>query len=138
MDDVAKIKNVSNMTLKILVKGKEYEVEITEEPEGKIKVKLNGHEYVFNSNSKEIIREEPLRISSAESTDKDVRAPLNGVISEIFVKEKDEIKKGRKLLTLSAMKMENEIVSEVNGRIKKISVKKGQNVKEGDILITFL
>jgi biotin carboxyl carrier protein len=126
------------MILRITIKGKEYEVDITEEPGGKVRVGLNGREYVFHSHSKETITGEPLKISDAENAEKDVKAPLNGVISEIFVKEKGDVKKGQKLLTLSAMKMENEIVSEINGKIKKISVKKGQNVKEGDILISFL
>jgi biotin carboxyl carrier protein len=126
------------MTLKITIKGKEYEVDVSEEPGGKIKVRINGQDYVFNANSKEVVAQEPLTISSAESAEKDVKAPLNGTVSEIFVKEKDDVKKGQKLLTLSAMKMENEIVSETNGKIKKIFVKKGQNVKEGNILISFL
>ncbi len=128
------------MTLKITIKGKEYAVDISEEHGGKTKVKLNGREFIFDSNSKETITEGPLRISDFDSKnpEKEIKAPLNGTISEIFVKEKDEIKKGQKMLTLSAMKMENEIVSEANGKIKKISVQKGQSVKEGDVLISLL
>ncbi|MDD5696456.1 MAG: biotin/lipoyl-binding protein [Candidatus Pacebacteria bacterium] len=126
------------MILRITIKGKEYEVDVTEEAGGKVKVGLNGREYVFHSNSKETMANEPLKISDARSAEKEIKAPLNGVISEVFVKEKDDVKKGQKLLTLSAMKMENEIVSETNGKIKKISVKKSQSVKEGDILISFL
>ncbi|MDD3170239.1 MAG: acetyl-CoA carboxylase biotin carboxyl carrier protein subunit [Candidatus Paceibacterota bacterium] len=128
------------MTLKINIKGKEYEVDVSEEAGGKTKVKLNGREFVFDSNSKKTITEGPLKLSDFESknSEKEIKAPLNGTISEIFVKEKDEIKKGQKLLILSAMKMENEIVSEANGKIKKISVQKGQNVKEGDSLIALL
>jgi biotin carboxyl carrier protein len=66
---------------------------------------------------------------------KEIKTPLSGIISEIFVKQGEEIKFGQKLIILSAMKMENDILSETRGVIKKVLVTKDQKVKEGEILI---
>jgi len=65
---------------------------------------------------------------------KEIRAPITGAISKIFVKEGEKIERGQKILNLSAMKMENEIISESTGKIKKINVKEGQLVKANELL----
>jgi len=64
-----------------------------------------------------------------------LRAPLPGVILEIFCKTGDTIKKGQKLMVLEAMKMENVINSEKDGIIKEIKVNKGDSVLEGAELV---
>jgi biotin carboxyl carrier protein len=121
------------MKFKIKIKGKEYEVEIVE-LEGGIKIKIGDKEFFFQKEKKEISLPS-VSFKKRDFLKKEIRAPIAGTISEIFVKEKDFVKKGEKVLILSAMKMENEIVSDFEGRVKKIFVKKDQNVKEGEVLI---
>jgi biotin carboxyl carrier protein len=121
------------MKFKIKIKGKEYEVEIVE-LEGGTKIKIGDKEFFFQKEKKEISLPS-VSFKKRDFLKKEIRAPIAGTISEIFVKEKDFVKKGEKLLSLSAMKMENEIVSDFEGRVKKIFVKKDQNVKEGEVLI---
>jgi biotin carboxyl carrier protein len=121
------------MKFKIKIKGKEYEVEIVE-LEGGTKIKIGDKEFFFQKEKKEISLPS-VSFKKRDFLKKEIRAPIAGTISEIFVKEKDFVKKGEKLLSLSAMKMENEIVSDFEGRVKKIFVKKDQNVKEEEVLI---
>ncbi len=127
------------MKLRINIKGKEYDVEITgDEADNKVKIIIGGKEFAFDMDEK--IKEEEASVARTvmpkrDLSKKEIKASLAGVISDIFVKEGEVVKNGQKILTLSAMKMENEIVSELEGKIKKISVKKGQKVKEGEILI---
>ena len=121
------------MKFKIKIKGKEYEVEIVE-LEGGTKIKIGDKEFFFQKEKKEISLPS-VSFKKRDFLKKEIRAPIAGTISEIFVKEKDFVKKGEKVLILSAMKMENEIVSDFEGRVKKIFVKKDQNVKEGEVLI---
>jgi len=123
------------MKLKINIKGKEYEVEILEVKEG-TKIKVGDKEFFFKE--KKIEKEVSIPSVSFKKRDfskKEIRSPIAGIISEIFIGEGEFVKKGEKLLCLSAMKMENEIVSEFEGRIKKVLIKKNQKVKEGEGLI---
>ena len=67
--------------------------------------------------------------------DKLITAFIPGTVSELFVKEGQEIKKEDKLLVLVAMKMNNTIVSPKNGKIKKVNVKAGDKVPKDFALI---
>lgn len=129
------------MNLKIKIKSREYDVELQEDKD-KVIVKIDGKEYVFANNGEksQIEKEDNLnetrsKILAKNNNIKEVKAPLSGTISEIFIKPGDEIKITQKLLTLSAMKMENEILAESNGKIKEILITKDQKVKENEILI---
>lgn len=67
----------------------------------------------------------------------DLKAPMPGLISQIMVKENQEVENGEPLLILEAMKMENMIKSLGTGVIKSIKVKKGQSVEKNQVLIQF-
>lgn len=122
------------MKLKINIKNKAYEVDVLEEA-GKLSVRVGEKEFVFGLSGKH--EEAAVQAPSAGgSRSKQIKSSLAGIVSEVFVKEGDPVKKHQKVLTLSAMKMENEIVSESDGKIKKVAVKAGDKVKEGDVLIT--
>jgi biotin carboxyl carrier protein len=60
---------------------------------------------------------------------------IPGTIIDVFVKEKQKVKKGEKLLILQAMKMNNIIISPINGHVKKLNVKKGDVVPKSHLLI---
>ena len=124
------------MKLKLKIKGKEWEVEILEEGEDKVKIRVGEKEFIFGK------EEEKKRISLIQTSipkrdflKKEIKAPIAGVISEIFIKEGDFVKMEQKVLFLSTMKMENEIISDFDGKVKEILVKKNQEVKEGETLI---
>jgi biotin carboxyl carrier protein len=112
------------MKTKIKIGKKIYEIE-TEDAGENIRVKIDEEEFLFKkTNQKEILQlekelagEEILETFSQK--EKEIKAPIAGTISEIFVKEGEEIKKGQKILTLFSMKMENEIVSEILAKLKK-------------------
>lgn len=125
------------MKFKLKIKDKYYAVEILEREGKKVKIKVDNEEFAFKQKGKE----EPKIILAKTSfpkrnfSEKNIEAPIAGVISQIFIKEGDFIKKGKKVLLLSAMKMENEIVSDFDGRVKKILVSLGQKVKREETLI---
>ena len=130
------------MKLEINIKDKLYRIELTEE-KGKIKIKVNEKEFVFEQpRSEQAKRDRGLAethiLEKRDFSQKEIKAPIAGIISQIFVKEKEKIKKGQKLLVLSAMKMENEIVADRSGQIKKILVKEKQKVKDNDPLLVMV
>lgn len=123
------------MKLKLKIKGKECEVEILEEGEDKVKIKMGEKEFIFGKEEKKGIFLIQTSIPKRNFSKKEIKAPIVGVISEIFVKEGDFVKREQKILFLSTMKMENEIISDFDGKVKEILVKKNQEVKEGETLI---
>ena len=123
------------MKLKLKIKGKECEVEILEEGEDKVKIKMGEKEFIFGKEEKKGVSLIQTSIPKRNFSKKEIKAPIAGVISEIFVKEGDFVKGEQKILFLSTMKMENEIISDFDGKVKEILVKKNQEVKEGETLI---
>lgn len=67
---------------------------------------------------------------------REVRAPINGQITEVLAVQGGSVSKGQPLVLLEAMKMENQIRSPSRGKIKEVRVKKGQMVKVGQVLLT--
>ena len=124
------------MKLNINIKGKKKIIEI-QEREGKVKVKIGKKEYSFKNNNykKEDISVARTNIPKKKFSKKEIKAPIAGTITKIFVKEQQSFKKNQKIVSLSAMKMENEIISDFQGTIKSILVKESQKVKEGEILV---
>lgn len=120
--------------MKLNIKDKEYDVEILEEGSGKVKIKIGEKEFVFGERQEEISVAK-VNLPKRDFSKKEIKAPISGRISEVFVKEGDFVKKEQKLLILSSMKMENEIVADFEGKVKEILVKSEQEVKGGDILI---
>ncbi|MFZ4741501.1 MAG: acetyl-CoA carboxylase biotin carboxyl carrier protein subunit [Bacteroidales bacterium] len=60
---------------------------------------------------------------------------IPGTILKIFVKKKDKVKKGEKLITFQAMKMDNVLLAPMDGVIENVFVKEGENVNKSQILI---
>jgi biotin carboxyl carrier protein len=128
-------------------KDKEYEIEIEKISENFIVVKVNQKKYFFDLEKEEpeILEEEILKkeiletIAKKEKEEKikELKAPLPGEISAIFVKEGDFVNLNQRLLCIVSMKMENEILSPTEGKIKEVKVKVGQKVQKDDLLIVF-
>lgn len=124
------------MKFEFFLGGKRYKAEIIEDQDG-LKIIINDKEFIFSKEkqTEEKEQETLIKIPKRKFIQKEITAPISGIISEIFVKEGDYLKQNQKVLILSSMKMENEIVSEFEGVVKELLVKKGQEVKIGQVLI---
>jgi len=123
--------------LTIKIGSTEYKLMVDEISDGKLKVHFDNETFEVETKSQiEKQLQEELGKKDAK-TDKEVRAPLPGIIYSIHTKTGEKVKKGQKLISLMAMKMENEIESPVDGKIKEIKAKKNDNVNKGDVLIVF-
>lgn len=131
------------MKTEIKIGDKVYQIEILEFPDGLLKVRVNEKDYFFTKNeSGEMVFLEDFKETLKESevileglVEKEIKSPIAGTISAIYVKKGDKVKPGQKVLTLISMKMENEIISESLGQVKEIRVKEDQFVNAGEILI---
>jgi pyruvate carboxylase len=69
------------------------------------------------------------------SGNNEVGAPLQGMISKIFVKAGDVVKKNAPLFTIEAMKMETTITANNNYKIKAMILAEGKMVDADDLVI---
>ncbi len=68
---------------------------------------------------------------------KEIKAPMPGMVINILVQEGQEVEKDTPLLILEAMKMENVIKSPTQGTIKRIGATKGSAVEKNALLLEF-
>ncbi len=64
-----------------------------------------------------------------------VKAPMPGLVKEVFVQQGEKVAKGQRLLVLEAMKMNNEIRSPQDGIVKALPIVRDQRVNMGDLLV---
>ncbi|MCF6365416.1 MAG: biotin/lipoyl-binding protein [Bacteroidales bacterium] len=114
--DIISIDNIEKRVI-LKVNQKTFEVKITDELD-----KLLKEMGIQNKENKK---------------NKDLKAPMPGLVTEIIIKIGDTIQKGDNLLILEAMKMENNLKAEHDAIIKDIIVEKGNSVEKNQVLVTF-
>lgn len=69
--------------------------------------------------------------------DRQVGAPMPGVVSTVAVSQGQSVKAGDVLLSIEAMKMETALRAERDGAIAEVLVRPGEQIDAKDLLITF-
>ena len=97
---------------------------------------VNGNKYHVKIENEldELIKKMGLTLNDKKK-EKDVKAPMPGLILDILVKEGQEIKEGDSLIVLEAMKMENMLIAAADGVVKEIHVRKTDSVEKKQLLI---
>ena len=109
---------------KIIIEGNAFYIDFVEDGEPSLMI-INGMAYIAS------------KISLTDESIKEIKIPISGKITDVFVRAGSDVKEGVVVASLQAMKMENQIKSPRNGKIKEIKVSKDQSVKTGEILVTF-
>ncbi|MDH5806887.1 MAG: biotin/lipoyl-containing protein [Candidatus Methanomethylicaceae archaeon] len=122
------VKPIEKNILKIILDGKEYEVEVSGIEEKISNFKEELPELGFGE-----IAYEEFVVKKEEVID--VRSPLPGIISAIAVKEGDRVRKGEIMLYIESMKMLNEVIAPRDGIVKEILKNVGDVVNIGDIIL---
>ncbi len=71
----------------------------------------------------------------AETSTGTIKAPMDGAIALVQVREGDRVSKGQLLLVLEAMKMEHPLKAGIDGVIKSIHVSTGDQVRNRQVLL---
>jgi biotin carboxyl carrier protein len=101
-------------------------------------VKVNANTYAVTiSNKLDMLIKEMGFEQGATKHINSIKAPMPGLILEIFVTVGQVVKENEALLILGAMKMENSFLSPREGVIKSVSVTVGDAVVKGQLLIEF-
>ncbi|UKT63346.1 acetyl-CoA carboxylase biotin carboxyl carrier protein subunit [Pedobacter mucosus] len=103
------------------------------------KIKVNGNIYTVSIEDQydQLLKQLGLDNLTANKI-LEVKAPMPGLVLNIFINEGGEVKKGDNLLILEAMKMENILKASADGTVKKISISKGDKVEKNQVLIQFI
>ncbi|MGD8457296.1 MAG: biotin/lipoyl-binding protein [Anaerolineales bacterium] len=125
----------SEMIYSIIVNGKSYEVNISED-ENEWYIFIQGTMYkaaVIDEREKRL-REASgeLALSSGEYT---LVAPMPGLVVKVPVRVGKKVDKGNVLVILESMKMQNELRSPHKGTITEVNVKKGDRVEKREPLL---
>ena len=80
-----------------------------------------------------IKKEENIKVEGGNP--KHVGAPLQGLLSKIFVKKGQAVKKNEPLFVIEAMKMETTVTASTDTEVKNVSLKEGVRVNADDLVI---
>ncbi len=78
-----------------------------------------------------------MRQAVSHKIDKELKAPMPGLVVAIEIQPGQQLKKGDGLLIIEAMKMENEIKAPFDCVVKEIKVQENQAVEKGQVLVVF-
>lgn len=128
----------NDKNLHVLHDQKSYQVALLEEDfqNKKVTLLVNGNPYKVSIADEydQLIKQMGL-LEKSNQKQKDIKAPMPGLIVDILVQEGQAFAKGDSLIILSAMKMENVIAAEGDGVVKRIAVEKNDAVDKGQLLI---
>lgn len=95
--------------------------------------RLNGQTRTIEVKDKNIVVK---KVSHKKvSSDKEIGASLQGMLSKVFVKEGETVKKNQPLFVIEAMKMESTITAVKEGTVKKIILQEQTLVEADDVVL---
>ncbi len=100
--------------------------------------KLNGQMRTVRVKDKTVQTKTVVHRKVVEENDKMVGAPLQGLLSKVFVKVGDKVKKNAPLFIIEAMKMETTITAAQAGTVQEVELREGTMVEADDLVITFV
>ena len=104
-----------------------------------VAVEVEGRRYdvtVWDRSPRRTFRPLEKRASShsSDGAHDEVRAPMQGTILKVLVKQGQEVDAGELICTLEAMKMENHIISPREGTITELNVEAGSTIDTGALI----
>lgn len=129
---------LSPFSYSVLEEGASHYLIITEHG-GRYKVVLDQQTYEIEIADERTLFLRELGMSPADAdTRGEIRAPIPGLITSVFVEPGRKIRKGDKVAILEAMKMENEILSLASGTVQSVAVSPGQSVEKDALLVSIV
>jgi len=129
-----------DQNMKILHENKRFDVVVKASDPDHKKFVINVEGYDFTVSIQEPI-DKLIRsmgfLKPASHSVRELKAPMPGLVLDIFARVGDEVEEGQNLLSLEAMKMENILKSPGSGIIEEIKVEKGAAVEKNQTLIVF-
>lgn len=122
----------------LLKNDKRYEVEVLDLDltEKTMLLLVNGQKVNLEIKDKYDLLVQRLGLSKVKIVlDKEIKAPMPGLIVDVLVEPGTTVEKGTPLVILEAMKMENMLKATGDGVVESIKVNKGETVEKNQVLI---
>lgn len=134
------ILSMENNRLKVLINNKLYDVLVKKsDPDHKnFTINVEGYDFpvTIHEPIDKLIKKMGF-LKPVVHAVKEIKAPMPGLVLDIFVKPGDQVEENQNILSLEAMKMENILKSHGSGVIKEIIVAKGEAVDKNQTLVVF-
>ncbi len=130
------VDRLDERTYSVVFNNKSYRLFIESTDKNKCTVFVNGrsHDIIVKDERDQLL--DQYGIADAQhAVEREIRAPMPGLVLDVLVAEADEVEAGSGLIVLEAMKMENELKAPSKGRVASIHVNPGDPVAKGDLLI---
>jgi pyruvate carboxylase len=98
--------------------------------------RINGDLRAVSIRDNKLQIKKPINRKAVRENESEIGAPLQGIISKIFVSTDEEIKVGSPLFIIEAMKIENTITAHLSGRVRKIHLSQKNIVNQGDLVLS--
>ncbi|KAK5643277.1 hypothetical protein RI129_007122 [Pyrocoelia pectoralis] len=110
--------------------------EINENGERTVFFEINGGLRTVLVRDNTAIKDIEVRPKAIKGNEKQIGAPMPGMVVEIRVKQGDEVSKGTPLVILSAMKMETVVQSPVAGIVETVHITPSMKLQAEDLIIS--
>lgn len=101
----------------------------------KLFMRLNGQTRIIEIQDKSVKSVAEENIKSEKGNNAHIASPLQGKLSQVFIKEGDHVKLNQPLFVIEAMKMETTITATREGVVEKLILQPGKMVKAEDLVI---
>jgi pyruvate carboxylase subunit B len=129
---------VSESSYVLILNGRSHEVFIEESDPGHLIVTGDGSSHRIQvKDERDLLLDRFGLADAAQHVQKEIRAPMPGLVLDVLVVEGRQVEAGEGLLVLEAMKMVNVIRAAAGGTVARIHVKAGDAVGKNDILVEF-
>lgn len=120
----------------LLVNGRSVPVVITPMDDGRLRVTVGTHTHVVRvQDEHDLLLERFGLAEAAGAAEREIRAPMPGLVLDVLVTEGQTVQEGDGLLVLEAMKMENELRAPADGVVQAIHVATNDAVDKDALLI---
>ena len=101
----------------------------------KIFMRLNGQTRIIEIKDKKVNISVQENEKAEKGNNAHVAAPLQGKLSQLFVKQGDQVKPNQPLFVIEAMKMETTITATKEGKVERLILDAGKMVKAEDLVM---
>lgn len=129
---------VSANEVLLLLDGRSYPFTAETQDDGTVRLTHAGRAFgVRVKTERDLLLEEYGVEAGAGAAERELRAPMPGLVLSVLVEEGQEVEEGAGLVVLEAMKMENELRAATTGTVAKVHVEAGSPVGKNDLLVSF-
>lgn len=123
-------------TVSLVIDGKPQTVALEDDGSGGTIATVNGKRIPVQIKTEtDLLLERFGMEAGAGATDREIRAPMPGLVLRVLVEPGDAVEEGQGVVVLEAMKMENELKAPMAGTVAAVHAASGAAVGKNDLLI---